>query len=284
MAQNMKDIKRRIKSVESTMKITNAMKLVSASKLRKAKLRFNQVAPFFAEIRKNMLDIAKDTDVHTLKYVQKNASEKELFIVIGGDRGLAGGYNINIFKKVLEGTKGKNVVVLPIGKVAVDYFKKNKFELLGSYENIGENITIEKAYHMATKILYHYNKSEIGKIKLAYTAFISTLSQEPEIKKVLPLKFDEVNELKTKKAAVNYDPSPAVVFESIVPQYFAGMLFGAIVESFAAEQSARSNAMDSATNNAKDIIADLSLVYNRIRQAAITNEIIEIVSGNVVKG
>ena len=102
MAQNMKDIKRRIKSVESTMKITNAMKLVSASKLRKAKLRFNQIAPFFAEIRKNMLDIAKDTDIHTLKYVQKNASEKELFIVIGGDRGLAGGYNINIFKKVLN--------------------------------------------------------------------------------------------------------------------------------------------------------------------------------------
>lgn len=273
---NIKDIKQRIKSVQSTMKITKAMKLVASSKLRKAKIRFNQVSPFFNEIGKNMIDIARDTDLNNLKYVKKINSEKTLFIVIGGDRGLAGGYNINILKRINSEAQKDKDIILPIGKVSFDFFKKNNYEILDSYINIGETITIEKAYHIATKILYHYNNSEFSEIKLAYTAFISTLSQEPVIKKILPLKFEK---LEGKKAAVNYDPSPEIVFESIVPQYFAGMLFGGIIESFAAEQAARSNAMDSATNNAQDIIAELSLTYNRARQAAITNEIIEIVSG-----
>ena len=275
----MKDVRRRIKSVENTMKITNAMKLVSASKLRKAKIRFEKVSPFFEHIHESMWGIAKRFDVHTLNYVKKGKSSKILYIVVGGDRGLAGGYNINVFRKAMAGSVAENTIVLPIGKVAVDYFRKNKFRILHSYSNIGETITIEKAYHMASMILFDYNKDMFSEIRLAYTGFISTLSQEPIVKKVLPLSFEGVSRDPGVRPIVDYDPSPEAVLEAIVPQYFAGILYGGIVEAFAAEQAARSTAMDSATNNASDIIDELTLKYNGLRQAAITRELTEIVSG-----
>ncbi|GHU85746.1 ATP synthase gamma chain [Clostridia bacterium] len=280
MAEVMSDIKRRIKSIESTIKITSAMKLVSASKLRKAKIKFESVKPFFAEIYANMVDLASRIDVQQLHYVHKHIepSNKVLYIVIGGDRGLAGGFNLNLFKKVVRTVDKKKVVILPIGKIAISFFCKNGFEILSEFSGISEEITPEKAYHITAKILHNYDSGVFDEIYLAYTGFMSTLSQEPMIKKILPLDFGKSKQGDSRRS-LNYDPAPNAVFAAIVPQYFAGMLYGGIVESFAAEQAARSNAMESATGNAEEIINNLALKYNRARQFAVTKEIIEIVAG-----
>jgi F-type H+-transporting ATPase subunit gamma len=276
----MSGIKRRIKSVESTIKITSAMKLVSAAKLRKAKIKFDSVRPFFAEIYENMVNLASRVDVQQLRYIHKHkeASDKSLYIVIGGDRGLAGGFHLNLFKKVVETVDKKRVVTFPIGKIAVSFFRKNGFEILSELANVSEDITPEKAYHITAKMLHNYDCGVFDEIYLAYTGFMSTLSQEPIIKKILPLDFGSPKKVGSKRS-LNYDPAPNAVFAAIVPQYFAGMLYGGIVESFAAEQAARSNAMESATGNAEEIINDLTLRYNRARQFAVTTEIIEVVSG-----
>lgn len=275
---DMSVIKRRIKSVKSTIKITNAMKLVSTSKLRRARLRFEQTKPFFGEIYKDMIELAARIDVHQLQYVHKGLSPKALYIVISGDRGLAGGFNLNLFKKVVENVDKENTIFSPIGNIAISFFNKNGFNVWGGVSNIGEKITPEKAYHMAARMLYNYNSNLFSEIYLAYTGFLSTLSQEPTIKKILPLDFGKSLRNKSGRL-VYYEPNPDAVFQAIVPQYFAGMLYGGMVESFAAEQAARSNAMESATGNATRIIDDLTLKYNRARQFAITKEIIEIVSG-----
>ncbi|MDR2817482.1 MAG: ATP synthase F1 subunit gamma [Oscillospiraceae bacterium] len=276
----MSDIKRRIKSIESTIKITSAMKLVSAAKLRKAKIKFDSVKPFFAEIYENMVDLASRVDVQQLRYVHehKKASNKALYIVVGGDRGLAGGFHLNLFKKVVGTVDKKKVVTFPIGKIAISFFRKNGFEILSELSGISEEITPEKVYHITARVLRNYDYGAFDEIYLAYTGFMSTLSQEPMIKKILPLDFGSPKQGGSKRS-LNYDPAPGAVFAAIVPQYFAGMLYGGIVESFAAEQAARSNAMESATGNAEEIITDLTLKYNRARQFAVTTEIIEIVSG-----
>jgi F-type H+-transporting ATPase subunit gamma len=279
------DIKRRIKSIENTIKITNAMRLVSSAKQRKAKARLLEVRPFFLGIHECMMDLASRAGPEPLEYVNPRSNPKSLYIVIGGDRGLAGGFNSNLFKKVASQVMKETTIILPIGKVAVSFFEKNGFpEILNPLVNVGEQITPQKAHHVAATILHNYDRDMFSKVNLAYTSFVSTLSQEPVITQVLPLNLERIEQNvesegdKTRNVP-HHDPSPNAVFRALVPQYLAGMIFGAIVESFAAEQAARSNAMESATSSAKEIIAGLKLAYNRARQVAITKEIIEIVSG-----
>ncbi len=279
-SSNMKDIKRRIKSVESTRQITKAMELVASSKLRKAKEKADSSKPFFNTLYETMREIVSSDNTFDSIYTRNRLNNVTLIVVIGGDRGLAGGFNANVLKLAqqrCDELKGKSeVVVLPVGRKAVEYFEKRDFKIMTRYENIAENLTIYGALSIADKIIDVYNKDKIGRVELFYTDCVSPLLQEARRMPLIPLDIEPEKEY---KGLTDYDPSPEEVFDALMPKYMAGVLFGAIIDSFAAEQAARRTAMENATDNANEMISDLSLMYNRARQAAITQEITEIVSG-----
>lgn len=280
-SSNMKDIKRRIKSVESTKQITNAMQLVASSKLRKAKQKADSSKPFFNAMYETMCEIVREDKAFSSIYTRKNKAGVTLMVVISGDRGLAGGFNANVLKLAQRRydeikKDGKDAVVLPIGKKAVEYFEKRNFKIMTKYENIAESLTVYGAMGIAEKIIDVYNKNKIDKVELFYTDCISPIVQQEKHVAVLPVDIEKDTE---NLSLTRYEPSPEELFDAIIPKYLAGVLFGAIVNSFAAEQAARRTAMENATDNANEMLSNLSLVYNRARQAAITQEITEIVSG-----
>lgn len=279
-SSNMKDIKRRIKSVESTKQITNAMQLVASSKLRKAKEKADASKPFFNTLYDTMKEIVSEDATFSSIYTRKRKNNVTLLVVIGGDRGLAGGFNANVLKlaqkRYDELSKETQVVILPIGRKAVEYFEKRDFKIMTRYENISESISIYGAMGIADKIIDVYNKDKIDRVELFYTDCVSPLLQEEKHIKLIPL---DIEVDKTNISLTNYEPSAEEVFDSLIPKYIAGVLFGAIVDSFAAEQAARRTAMENATDNANEMISNLSLVYNRARQAAITQEITEVIGG-----
>lgn len=273
---SMKDIKRRIKSIESTGQITKAMELVASSKLRHAKERAIAAAPFFDELYKTICDISSYNSDFSSIYVQPREVKNSLFIVIAGDRGLAGGYNSNLFKLANKAMLGKQAKVIAIGKKAVDHYDKAGI-LVAGFAGIAEDLDQLRVGRISDVVIQMYKSGEIDEVFIYYTEFISALSQEPLALKVLPLA--DISEVTTDRVYVEYEPSPSEVFDRIVPSYVSGIIFGAVVESYASEQGARRTAMESANDNAKDMIDKLSLSYNRARQAAITQEISEIVSG-----
>ncbi len=273
----MKDIKRRIKSVGSTRQITKAMELVSSSKLRKAKTRAEQGRPYFEELYHSMCEIASaNTDFSTV-FTQKRSIKHRLFIVIAGDRGLAGGYNSNLLKLAAAAHENdaEKPKIIAIGRKAIEYFSKRGYELAGSFANIAEDIKPSKVYDIANIAIDMFKSGEVDDVQLFYTTFVSSLTQEPQQLAVLPMQTQKLENYGT----MCYDPSPEAVFNRIVPRFTASLLQCAIVESFASEQGARRTAMESATDNADEMIASLSLLYNRARQASITQELTEIVGG-----
>ena len=280
---NLKDIKRRIKSVESTMQITKAMELVASSKLRRAKEKAERAEPFFNMLYQMMCQIVAESGDFQSTFLQHHTGGAVLLIAIAGDRGLAGGFNSNVFKQVqirmeeLQ-TAGREPVVIAIGRKAVEYFQRRNVRILAEFENIGEDITVYKALDIAERIVTLYEKGDIQAVELMYTNYVSSLVQEANHLHVMPVEHLE-HAPGGYHALTTYEPSPEAVFDTLIPKYLAGMLYCAVIESFAAEQAARRLAMENATDNATEMITDLSLVYNRARQSAITQEITEIVSG-----
>ncbi len=279
MAIGMKDIKRRIKSVESTKQITKAMELVASSKLRKAKKTVENARPYFNILYETIKKIAVDTRGIKSDYVTSRGSEKKGYIVIAGDRGLAAGYNSNVLKAGLYHMGGIKHHVVAVGRKSSDYFTKRDYPVHAKYESRAENIDIPQIHQITEAALKLYNDKEIDELYIVYTEFKSALVQEPHVLKLLPLKFDEEELKGNKSSLITYEPSPEEVFDYLVPKYIDGLIFGAIVESFASEQGARRTAMESATDNANEMIDSLQLKYNRARQASITQEISEIVAG-----
>lgn len=276
----MKEIKTRIKSVESTRQITKAMELVSSSKFRKAKDRAQSTKPYFNTLYSTVQDIAGNTSNSKNVFMKERDVKNVCYIVIAGDRGLAGGYNSNILKAVLGHNTLGSGKVIPVGKKARESFSKRGYEVIDSIETV-ENATYEDANRVAVAAMEAYKKGEVDEVNLVYTQFISALTQEPTVVRLLPVTIDkkEKEEVKTTKAAVEYLPSADAVLGYILPKYVSGSVYGAIAESFASEQAARRTAMESATDNANEMIAKLELSYNRARQAAVTQEISEIVGG-----
>ncbi len=273
----MKDIKRRIKSVGSTRQITKAMELVSSSKLRKAKQRAEQGRPYFTELYRSMCEIASANIDFSTVFTQKREVKNRLFIVIAGDRGLAGGYNSNLLKMAVaahadDAAKPK---IIAIGKKSIEFFSKRGYELVGSFADIAEDIRQTKAQDIANIAIDMFKKGEVDDVQLFYTTFVSSLTQEPQQMAVLPIKTQKLENY----GDMDYDPSPEAVFDRIVPRFTASLLQCAVVESYASEQGARRTAMESATDNADAMIDSLSLLYNRARQASITQELTEIVGG-----
>ena len=280
MAANMKAVKLRIKSVQSTMQITKAMELVASSKLRKAKERAEVCRPYFETMHQSLVDIAQGNTDFSSVYARESGNEKRCYVLIAGDRGLAGGYNTNLFKCLEAASVNQDFLVLPIGKKAVEYSKRNGFACVT--ESFGEiaDVSVADCFEMANLLCGEFKKGEFGHIDLCYTKFVSMLSQQPSAIPVLPLK-DLTGEQDTKsiRNLILYEPDASEVFDAIVPEYLAGLIYGAVCESVASELAARRTAMEAATNNAEEMIEKLNLHYNRARQASITQEITEIVGG-----
>ena len=280
MAANMKAVKLRIKSVQSTMQITKAMELVASSKLRKAKERAEVCRPYFETMHQTLSDIAQGNTDFSSVYASEAVNEKRCYVLIAGDRGLAGGYNTNLFKCLETASEGQEFVVLPIGKKAVEYSKRNGFACVTEEFSEIADISVADCFEMANLLCGEFKKGEFGHIDLCYTRFVSMLSQQPSAIPVLPLN-DLTKEQDTKsiRNLILYEPDASEVFEAIVPEYLAGLIYGAVCESVASELAARRTAMEAATNNAEEMIEKLNLHYNRARQASITQEITEIVGG-----
>ena len=276
-----KEIKNRIRSMESTKQITKAMEMVAASKLRRAQAQIANSRPYFQILHETVHDIAATDKEFTSPYLVPRPVSRVLYIVIAGDRGLAGGYNSNVLKMVQSQIEGKNAVVLPIGKKAVDYFRSHNTNTLTQRYSEAAEISIGDCFSIAKQLSKAFLNGEFDEIHVAYTNFVSVLSQVPATMRLLPLTpEDRPKEGNTLSHGILYEPDSESVFAAIVPEYLGGILYGSLCESRAAEQAARRSAMDSATQNADDMIADLSLKFNRARQAAITQEITEIVAGS----
>ena len=273
-----KDIKNRIRSMESTKQITKAMEMVAASKLRQAQNRITASRPYFEILSKTISDIVATNQDFNSPYLTKRDGNRMLLVVIAGDRGLAGGYNSNVIKLAASLMAGKEVTVLPLGKKALDYFRSKGFPLLTETYAEAADVDIGDCFSIAKLVSSAYLRGEFDEVHVAYTNFVSVLSQTPDTRQLLPL-LPEEREKPASRMITLYEPDPEAVFASIVPEYLGGIVYGALCESRCAEQAARRTAMDSATSNAEDMIADLSLKYNRARQAAITQEITEIVAG-----
>lgn len=271
------DIKSRIKSIESTMQITKAMELVATSKLRKAKQRVEDSRPFSDILRQAIVGIRKRMQDTGSVYTDRRDVKKTCYVVFGGDRGLAGGYNSNAFK-MLESVRGDgDYCVLPVGKKTIEHFSKTGAEMINTDFDIVAAVSVGDCYAMGKLLCEKFAEGEFDRVVIIYTEFVSMLTQTPKTEEVLPLV--TVDDGVKQESEFLYDGDPEVILSHIVPQYVAGVLYSALCESSASEFGARRTAMNSANKNAGEIIDDLVLRYNRARQAVITQEITEIVSG-----
>ena len=275
-----KEIKNRIRSMESTKQITKAMEMVAASKLRRAQAQVLASRPYFEILYSTIHDIVASNRELNSPYLEARPVRKVMYVVIAGDRGLAGGYNSNILKLVQSEIAGKDAMVLPIGKKAVDYFRSRNIPALTERYAEAAEISIGDCFSIAKQLSKAYLAGEFDEIHVAFTNFVSVLSQTPASLRLLPLIHQETDSDRVSGNGIVYEPGSEEVFAAIVPEYLGGVLYGALCESRASEQAARRSAMDSATQNADEMIADLSLKFNRARQAAITQEITEIVAGS----
>ena len=279
MAGSMKDIKLRIKSVESTMQITKAMELVASSKMRRAKERVEHSRPYFETLHKTLTEIAAADPRARNPYLRRAEIKKTLLIVIAGDRGLAGGYNSNVLRQAQQ--EAGDVGVLPIGKRSAEDFVHHEVPLFTQEVLLAADITVGECFQLARRITEGYCKGEYDAVKICYTRFDSMMTQTASTMEVLPLSIEPTEQQKAqaRRSQILYKPSSEEVFRAIIPEYVAGIVYGAVCESVASELAARRTAMDAATKNAGEMIDHLNLYYNRARQAAITQEITEIVAG-----
>lgn len=282
--ESMQDIKRRIKSVTSTEHITNAMKLVSAGKLRKAKAIFEKTNENSHYITHTIAEIfnSNPDDVPQEYLVGNRQIKTTCYIVVTSCRGLCGGFNSNILKEAQREIDAdwEEPVILAIGTKGKEYFEKRGYNVFDDYLAPPENISFLETREMSKPIIEMYNKGEIDEVVLIYTAFISSMEQEVRNITLLPFEVEHDPEILKHNKQVEYEPSVEAVFNYLIPKYVEMMIHAAVVESATCEHAARRIAMENATDNAREMLDKLSLNYNRARQAAITDEIIEIVAGS----
>ncbi len=289
-----REIKLRIKSIRETQQITKAMKLISAVKLKKAKQQLDQTRPFFTKVLATMEDILEHSAgvnrIGNIFFDEREEKENRTtgIIVLTGDKNLAGGYNHNILK--LAEAKMKQVehpVLYVAGHVGKSFCLKRGYPVNQDFDYPVQNPTMYRAREITDMMLAQYKSGGLDEVYVVYTYMVSSMKLEPKVTRLLPLDLDALKEdlgmENTRAGAVDrsitYEPSPNAVFETLVPMFMKGIIYGAFVEAFTSEQSARMTAMDNATTNADEMLQKLSLRYNRARQAAITQEISEIVSG-----
>lgn len=286
---SMRDIKRRKESIQSTSQITKAMKLVSTVKLQKAKGRAEETKPYFDKMYQTVSGmLAKSSGtVNPFHRAEKaGGSVKKGVILITSNRGLAGGYNSNVVKLVTKGDfERENTVIYPVGQKGRDAMSRQGYECKGNYSEIMNNPLFGDAVTIGKTVSAALESGEIDEVYLAYTVFKNTVTQIPTLIKIFPFDGEDVSETEKKDetagavALMNYELGEEETLGYIIPLYMNSLIFGALVEAAASENGARMQAMDSATSNAEEMIDILGLQYNRARQAAITQELTEIVAG-----
>ena len=273
------DIRRRIRSVKNTQQITKAMKMVSAAKLRRAQERIFAARPYAAAMRQVLSSVSTRVDVNAHPLLQEREEKKVLFVVVTSDKGLAGAFNANAIKAAQNAIRETNaeVELLPIGRKANDFFRRRTIPIRRQAAHVFQALSLATAKEIADSLIADFLSGEIDAVYVIYNEFRSVMSQIVRTEKLLPLAraWDEPQN------AIDYlyEPSPEAILNDILPKHIEFQLYRVLLESAAAEQGARMTAMESATKNASEMISHLTLTYNRIRQAAITKEIIEIVSG-----
>ena len=287
----MADIRRRIKSVTSTEHITNAMKLVSASKLRKAKNTFEKTRDYFHYVTESISDIFYDANEVPERYLEGSREiVNTCFIIITSERGLCGSFNSGVIKQAeieIEDDPNRSVLIM-IGTKGKEYFEKRGKYIHSEYVMPPENFSFAETKMIPKNVVDMYDKGVIDKVVLISTGFVNNLEQEVRSVQLLPFKMEKDDhisthdavEFDTRERQVEYEPSIDEVFNYLIPKYVEIVLYSSVIESATCEHAARRMAMESATDNARDMLAKLSLNYNRARQSAITNVIIEVVSGS----
>ena len=274
MAAGMNNIKARIKSVKSTMQITGAMELVATSKLRRAKERVESTRPFYITLGEAIDDVISTAEELGSEYTLGREVNRTLYVVIAGDRGLAGGYNSNIFKLERRLRAEGAGEVLPIGKKACEHYKDERSQL-GKNIRCVSDVGVGDALSLGEEITEGYLRGDFDRVILVYTRFVSMMTQTAVYEQLLPLE----RECRECGSGLEFDIDPEEMLARVVPKYVGGVLYSAVCEASASEQGARRTAMNAANKNAREMIDDLMLRYNRARQAIITQEITEIVSG-----
>ena len=277
----MRDIKRRKSSVASTGQITKAMKLVSTVKLQKAKARAESNKPYFTMLYDTMCSILARSGGIDHRYLKENDSPRKAVIAITSNRGLAGGYNNNIVKEIMTAFSPEETDIYAVGRKGMEGLSRRKYKISEDYSEVMNEPLYADAIHIGKNVLASYEAGEVGEIYLAYTSFKNTVVQEPKLIKLLPIDLNEIIkdvEIDT-SALMNFEPEAEEALDMIIPKYMNNIIYGAFIEAVASENGARMQAMDSATKNADDMIADLSLKYNRARQGSITQELTEIIAG-----
>ena len=284
------EIRSRMRSVEQTLKITNAMYLISSAKVKKARKQLSEVEPYFDRLAKTILDIFRHSPDLQHRYIEGHEKPKEErktgFVVITGDKGLAGAYNHNVLKLAESYlARKKDPTLFLIGQMGRHYFEKKNISIDGEFMYTAQDPTLERAREIVDTLVGLFEQGALDDIYLVFTHTYSAMRMEPEIIKLLPLDRAMLSarrglsEADQYRDVVRYEPSKEAVLDVLVPGVLKGYMFAALVETFCSEQNARMTAMDTASDSAKEMLSALSLEFNRARQGAITQEITEIAGG-----
>lgn len=280
MPGSMQEIKRRIKSVESTKKITKAMELVATSKLRKTRNQLDELKPYYQGVRETCAEIlASNKGLKDSAYLGENKVDKNVYIVISSSLGLCGGYNANIFKAVKDVIKD-NDYVYTIGNKGTYHFQRNhKGETSNKFSSLNSTLSFKDVVKLVGEVIEMYKNKEIGSIKIVYTEFVNNLTFTPRIVTLLPIDTNEFENIEITNKFTVFEPTPGEVLDSLIPMYLQAVIYGYLVESVTSENASRRTSMENATDNAEELTEQLLLKYNQARQTAITNEVSEIVAG-----
>ncbi len=287
---NLKEVRTRIVSIQSTQKITSAMKMVAASKLRKAQQAILKLRPYASKLQEILQDLSSSIDdTDEAVFSGKRNLERVLLIVITSNRGLCGPFNSNVVNTVIDLiesqyanlNKNGKLDLFCIGKKGADFFTKNKYNVVEVNNEIFDDLTFEKVMVISEELMDKFSAKEYDEIKIIYNQFKNAAVQNLIVEQYLPILPQEMNDTDKKEQTVDYifEPDKATIVRELIPKSLKIQLFKAILDSFASEHGARMTAMHLATENANEILKELQLSYNKARQAAITNELLEIVSG-----
>jgi len=279
-----KEIRTQIKSVKNTQKITSVMEMVAASKMRKAQDRMKQARPYAEKIRNVIAHMAHAHPEYKHPYMIKREVKRVGYIVISSDRGLCGGLNSNLFRTVITHMRKFNdadlgIEVCTVGKKAKSFFRRLQGTLKGEASHLGDAPKLEELIGTVKVMLDAYENGEIDQLFLVFNQFVNTMTQNPFVEQILPLSADEEESDIAHYWDYIYEPDSKEVVDALLMRYIESLVYQGVVENIACEQSARMVAMKAASDNAGDLISDLELAYNKARQAAITQELSEIVSG-----
>lgn len=282
---NINEIKSRTRAVEQTRKITKAMHLISTVKMRRALLRYDKNATYMHKLRATIKEILLHVGELSHPFLEDREGSRRAFLVIAGDKGLCGSYNTNVLKVALkEIEESSERYIFTVGHMATQFFNRKNQMVDVEFLHTAQNPELENARQIADTFIDLYNQDMIDEVVLVYTDLESTVKQTPKMIKLLPLELEDFSDIDVQMNFVgefSYEPDAKAVFNALVPQYIIGIIYAALVQSFASEQCARMQAMESSTDNADDMLKKLNQDYRRARQNAVTQEMLEIIGGRI---